>query len=59
VAPHRDVVRWVLVGYTALTVLLWVLIGARTPIGYIDKAIEATLILLLLAEARRSASQRF
>ena len=59
VAPHRNVVRWVLVGYTALTVLLWVLIGARTPIGYIDKAIEAILILLLLAEARRSASQRF
>ncbi len=59
VAPHRDVVRWVLVGYTALTILLWVLIGARTPIGYIDKAIEAILILLLLAEARRSASQRF
>jgi hypothetical protein len=52
-ARHRNVVRWVLVGYTALTILLWVLFGARIPIGYIDKAIEITLILLLLLEARR------
>ncbi len=52
-ARYRNVVRWVLVGYTALTILLWVLFGARTPIGYIDKAIEITLILLLLLEARR------
>ena len=53
-ARYRNVVRWVLVGYTALTILLWVLFGARIPIGYIDKAIEVTLILLLLLEARRS-----
>jgi hypothetical protein len=52
-ARYRNVVRWVLVGYTALTILLWVLFGARIPIGYIDKAIEITLILLLLLEARR------
>ncbi len=52
-ARYRNAVRWVLVGYTALTILLWVLFGARIPIGYIDKAIEITLILLLLLEARR------
>jgi hypothetical protein len=52
-ARYRNLVRWVLVGYTTLTVLLWILIGARTPIGYIDKAIEVALISLLLLEARR------
>ena len=53
VARYRNAVRWVLVGYAALTIFLWVLIGARTPIGYIDKAIELALISLLLLEARQ------
>ena len=53
-ARYRNVVRWVLVGYAALTIILWILIGARTSIGYIDKAIEVTLIALLLIEIRRS-----
>ena len=53
-ARYRNIVRWVLIGFTALTILLWILLGARTPIGYIDKAIEIALILLLLLEARRS-----
>jgi membrane-bound ClpP family serine protease len=53
-ARYRNVVRWVLIGFTALTILLWILLGARTPIGYADKAIEDVLILLLLLEARRS-----
>jgi hypothetical protein len=53
-ARYRNAVRWVLIGFTALTILLWILLGARTPIGYADKAIEVALILLLLLEARRS-----
>jgi membrane-bound ClpP family serine protease len=53
-ARYRNIVRWVLIGFTALTILLWILLGARTPIGYIDKAIEIALILLLLLDARRS-----
>ncbi len=52
-ARYRNIVRWVLIGFTALTILLWILLGARTPIGYIDKAIEIALILLLLLDARR------
>ncbi len=54
VTRYRNAVRWVLAGYAALTIFLWILIGARTPIGYIDKAIEVALIALLLLEARRS-----
>lgn len=53
-APYRHLVRWVLVGYAALTVLLWLAIGLRTPLGYITTADEVVLILLLLLEARRS-----
>jgi hypothetical protein len=53
-ARYRSIARWALIGYTALTIFLWILLGARTPIGYIDKIIEVLLILLLLLEARRS-----
>jgi hypothetical protein len=55
-ARYRELVRWALIGYTALTILLWLLLGARTPIGYMDKVIEIVLIALLLIEARRSSS---
>lgn len=51
---YWHLVRWTLVGYTALTIFLWILFGARTPIGYIDKLVEVALILLLLIESRRS-----
>ncbi len=54
IARYRNLVRWVLIGYTALVILLWILLGERTIIGYADKAIEVALILLLLLEARRS-----
>ena len=53
-ARYRNLVRWALIGYAALTIFLWILLGARTPIGYIDKVIEIVLIALLLIEARRS-----
>ena len=50
---YRDLTRWALVGFTALTIFLWALFGARIPIGYIDKVIEVALISLLLLDARR------
>ncbi|HEX2108846.1 MAG TPA: hypothetical protein VHF70_06170 [Rubrobacteraceae bacterium] len=53
---YRNVVRWILIGYAALTILLWILLGDRTLIGYTAKAIEIALIALLLLDARRSRS---
>jgi hypothetical protein len=53
-SEYRNLVRWVLVGYTALTIFLWILVGARNSIGYADKIIELALIALLALEARRS-----
>ncbi len=53
VAHYRNLARWGLIGYTALTLVLWFVIGMRTPIGYISAADETALILLLLLEAYR------
>jgi hypothetical protein len=55
ISEYRSLVRWVLVGYTALTIFLWILVGARNPIGYTDKVIEVCLFALLLIEVRRSS----
>ncbi|MBA2618963.1 MAG: hypothetical protein H0U91_12485 [Rubrobacter sp.] len=53
---NRNIARWVLVGYAALTIVLWLVItgGNSTAIGYIDKDVELLLIILLVAEARAS-----
>jgi hypothetical protein len=56
---RRSLLRWLLIGYTALTFFLWLfmafLSGDRTTIGYITKAIELALIVLLILESRRPA----
>lgn len=49
-APYRSFARWALIGYTALTIGLWLAIGSRTTLGYLNKANEALLITLLLLE---------
>jgi hypothetical protein len=54
ISDYRSLTRWVLVGYTALTIFLWILVGARNAIGYADKIIELALIVLLVLEARNS-----
>jgi hypothetical protein len=53
ISEYRNLTRWVLVGYAALTIFLWILVGARNSIGYTDKIIELALIALLVLEARR------
>ena len=54
--PYRYVVRWLLIGYATLTVILWLAVGLRTPTGYITTADEVLLLLLLLLETHRSRS---
>lgn len=53
---RRHLVRWALIGYTALTFVLYFVMNGFffNPIGYLDKAIELALIALLLLEGRRS-----
>ena len=57
-APHRRVVRWSLIGYATLTILLWVAIGERSLLGCLTTADEVALVLLLLVEGRRTRSRR-
>src|SRR5215203_5083868 len=52
-APYRRVVRWTLIGYATLTILLWGAIGERTPLGYSTTADEVALVVLLILEGRR------
>ena len=53
-APYKNVVRWALIGYTALTIVLWLVItrGNSTTLGYLDKLVELALIALLVLESR-------
>src|SRR5215210_3048480 len=48
ISDYRNLTRWILLGYTALTIFLWIVVGARNSIGYTDKLIELALISLLL-----------
>lgn len=55
--PYRHWVRWTLMGYAAVTVVLYGAWGAMSgewtvPLGPIDKVIEVTLIGLLWRERR-------
>lgn len=56
----RGLARYGLMGFATLTILAWIAIGdkhlATGYIGYIDKAVEITLILLLWVENQKSGS---
>ena len=54
---YRHLLRWALMGYTVLTVVLWVIMGSRLPIAYVNKAVEIVLIVLLGVESRQNTSQ--
>jgi len=41
-------VRFAFIGYTLLTILLWVFMGQRDVTGYITKGIEILLVLCLV-----------
>ena len=57
-ARFRGAARWTLMGYTALTIVLFFIMAPEYMIiGYVDKAIEVALIALLLADAYRAHSE--
>ncbi|HEV8281991.1 MAG TPA: hypothetical protein VGQ02_09050 [Candidatus Limnocylindrales bacterium] len=47
----RWLTRYALIGFTAATIIGWLAFGARFDLAYVDKAIEAALIGLLLIES--------
>jgi len=56
--PYRRAVRWTLIAYATLTILAWVAIGERTPLGYSTTTGEVALVLLLLVEGRRTTPRQ-
>lgn len=57
-APYRSLACWILIAYTALTIVLWFFFGADAWYAYVDKAIEVTLILLAWVETRRFSEKK-
>jgi hypothetical protein len=54
----HTLVRWVLVVYTAATIVAWLIFGQPYgTLGVITKVIEVALITLLLIEMRQRANQ--
>lgn len=51
---NRGLVRWVFMGFTAVTILAWIAIGNKSwpagLLGYLTKAIEVVLLGLLWTE---------
>lgn len=51
--PHGGIAARIgLLGYTLLTIALWVLIGPRFGLAYVTKVIELTLVFLLIIDLR-------
>jgi hypothetical protein len=50
---YRWLVRLALLGFTAATMLGWLIFGARIPLAYLDKGIEAILVGALVAQIYR------
>jgi hypothetical protein len=62
-APYRRWVRWLLMGFTALTIVAYLIFGVINhewtfPLGPIDKLIEVVLIGLLWQEDRSDMAAR-
>jgi hypothetical protein len=50
IGQMRWLVRLGLLGFTAATIGGWILFGARFPLAYIDKGVEAVVVTFLLLE---------
>ncbi len=50
---RRKWVAWAYMGYTLLTILLWVAIGERSTLGIVTKLIEICLLVSLFIDYRR------
>lgn len=50
----RAFVRYAFIGYTLLTILLWVVMGSRNALAYVDKLAEVVLVVLLWMDRSHS-----
>jgi hypothetical protein len=56
-AQYRPIIRWLLILFAALTIVMYFLVnGFRlNPLGMFDKILEISLIVLLLIDGRRES----
>jgi hypothetical protein len=43
----RTAVHVAFIAFTAITILAWVFVGARSAVGYVDKIVESLLVIAL------------
>lgn len=56
-ARFHAIVRWLLIVYTAVTIVSWLIVGQPyDTLGFVTKAIEIILIALLFVEMRQRAN---
>ena len=57
---NHNLVRWLFIIFTAVTILGWVAIGDKSwpggALGYVTKLVEVALIVLLVVDGRQSNS---
>ena len=53
-ARFQPMVRYVLIGYTVLTIILYFVMAPLMALGLITKAVEVVLVILLVIEASRA-----
>lgn len=54
IQPYRGIVRWVLMGYAALTIVMWAIMNGNLDATSITaKSAEVLLIVLLLVDRNR------
>jgi hypothetical protein len=54
-AQRRKWIAWAYMGYTLVTILLWVAIGERSTLGFATKIIEIALLISLWMDYRRGS----
>ena len=53
---YRNLIRWVLIAYTLVTIIAWVFVGQKDLwIAYVDKAIEVILVIALWLDWQRAS----
>lgn len=52
-ADYRNLIRWAFMAFAAITIIAWIAIGSRSPLGYATKAIEVVLIALLYMDLQQ------
>lgn len=55
-ADYRAMVRWALIGFTVITIILYFVFNASasfsSPLGLLTKLVEVVLVVMLVQEAR-------